>query len=210
MTNRRVIVISLAMLLLCTTFVGGYLYGGYKSRKDLEPLLLVGERYKVVRTPGGLLEVSTIKKNESFAWETSWTCPANLCGYLPSSSSEISAEVHYTYRIPLAEFWVLEKISSEPMRYRLKVPRLEPKLPVTVSLPTIRVTDRGSVFSPSGPSQQKMQTNMQPILESRAKSKAYIQAQQQEAAKTVEEFARKWMRDGEYKIPDRAAIEIVF
>lgn len=156
------------------------------------------------------MEVSTVQKEESFAWQTSWTCPANLCGFLPSSSSQISAVAHYTYRIPLAEYWVLEKISSEPLGYRLKVPKLEPKLPVTVSLPTIRIINSGSVFSPSGPTQQKMQAYMQPQLESRAKSPTYLQAQQQDAAKTIEEFARKWMRDGEDKIPDSAAIEIVF
>lgn len=209
MKNWRVIGVSLAVL-LCATFVAGYFYGGYKTRKDLEPLILVGERYKVVRTPGGLLEVSTVQKEESFAWQTSWICPANLCGFLPSSSSQISAIAHYTYRIPLAEYWVLEKVSSEPLRYRLKVPKLEPKLPVTVSLPTIRIINSGSVFSPSGPTQQKMQTYMQPQLERRANSPTYLKAQQQDAEKTVEEFARKWMRDGEDKIPDSAAIEIVF
>ena len=97
-----------------------------------------------------------------------------------------------------------------PLGYRLKVPKLEPKLPVTVSLPTIRIINSGSVLSPSGPTQQKMQAYMQPQLESRAKSPTYLQAQQQDAAKTIEEFARKWMRDGEDKIPDSAAIEIVF
>jgi hypothetical protein len=66
------------------------------------------------------------------------------------------------------------------------------------------------VFSPSGPTQQKMQTYMQPQLESRANSPTYLKAQQQDAGKTVEEFARKWMRDGKDKIPDSAAIEIVF
>lgn len=71
MKNWRIIGTLLAML-LSATFVAGYFYGGYKTRKDLEPLVLVGERYKVVRTPGGMLEVSTVQKEESFAWQTSW------------------------------------------------------------------------------------------------------------------------------------------
>ena len=207
MKNWRVIGMSLAVL-LCATFVAGYFYGGYKTRKDSEPL--VGERYKVVRTPGGLLEVSTVQKEESFAWQTSWTCPANLCSFLPSSSSQISAVAHYTYRIPLAEYWVLDRVSSEPLRYRLKLPKLEAKLPVAVSLTTIRVINSESVFSPSGPTQQKMQAYMQPQLAIRAQSQTYLQAQQKDAAKTVEEFARKWVRDGNDKIPDSATIEVVF
>lgn len=195
------------LVLLIGAFVAGYLFGAYKTEKDLS---LIVDRYKVVRTPGGMLEVSTLQKTEAFAWQTSWTCPANICGFLPTSSSQISAEVHYTYRIPLAEYWVLEKTSDAPLRYRLKVPKLEPKLPVTVSLPTIRILNSGSVFSPSGPTQQKMQTYMQPQLETKAMSASYMQVQNAAAVKTVEEFARKWMRDGEVKIPDNAIIEVVF
>ncbi len=209
MKNWRII-ISAAAILLGAIFAAGYFYGSYRTAKKLEPQILVGDRYKVVRTPGGMLEVSTVQKEESFAWQTSWTCPANLCGFLPSSKSQISAVAHYTYRIPLAEYWVLEKVSREPLRYRLKVPKLEPKLPVTVSLETIRISNSGSVFSPSGPTQQKMQSYMQPQLESRAKSQTYLQTQERDAAKTVEEFARKWMRDGTDKIPDSATIEVVF
>ncbi len=41
-------------------------------------------------------------------------------------------------------------------------------------------------------------------------SASYMQVQNAAAAKTVEEFARKWMRDGEVKIPDDAIIEVVF
>jgi len=207
MKNWRVIGVFAAVL-LGLAVAGGYLYGSHKTRN--EPSYLVGDRYRVVRTPGGLLEVATLQKQESFAWQTSWTCLANLCGSLPSSSSQISADVHYTYRIPLAAHWVLEKVSNDPLQYRLQVPKLEPKLPVAVSLPSIRITNSGSVFSPSGPTQQRMQTYMEPLLESRAKSAEYLRVQEANARKTVEEFARKWMRDGESKIPSTATIEVVF
>lgn len=207
MKNWRVIGVFAAVL-LGLAFAAGYLYGSYKTRN--EPPYLVGDRYRVVRTPGGLLEVSTLQKQELFAWQTSWTCLANLCGSLPSSSSGISAQAHYTYRIPLAAYWVLEKVNDAPLQFRLKVPKLEPKLPVAVSLPTIRIINSGSVFSPSGPTQQRMQTYMEPLLTARANSPEYLRAQEVDARKTVEEFARKWMRDGEAKIPSNAAIEVVF
>ncbi len=123
------------VVLFGVTFAAGYFYGSYRTGKSLEQKILVGDRYRVVRTPGGMLEVSTFQKGESFSWQTSWNCPSNLCGFLPSSSSQISAEAHYTYRIPLAEYWVLERVGNVPLKYQLKVPKLEPKLPVTVSLP---------------------------------------------------------------------------
>ena len=173
---------------------------------------LVGDKYKVVRTPGGMLEVSTLRKQETLAWQTSWTCPLDLdiCNKLPKSLSQISAEAHYTYRVSLAEYWVLEKISDQPLRYRLKAPKLEPKLPVAVSLSSIRESKSGELISPSGPDLQKMQSYLEQELEKRAMNSTYIKVQSNAAAKTIEEFARKWMSDDGQKISDKADIEVVF
>lgn len=207
MKNWRVIGVFAAVL-LGLAFAGGYLYGSYKTRK--EPSYLVGDRYRVVRTPGGLLEVATLQKQESFAWQIAWACPYNLCGFMPAANSQITAEAHYTYRIPLAGHWVLEKVSNDPLKYRLQVPKLEPKLPVAVRLASIQILNRGNMLAPPGLGQQKMQTYLEPLLESRAKSAAYLRGQEADARKTVEEFARKWMPDGESKIPSNATIEVVF
>lgn len=207
MKNWRVIGVSLAVL-LGATFVAGYFYGVHRTRQ--EPSYLIGEQYKVVRTPGGLVEVNTLQKQESFAWQVSWVCPANLCGFMPVANAQISAVAHYTYRIPLAAHWVLERVGDDPLRYRLKVPKPEPKLPVTVDLSTIRVINNGPLFAPAGPAQQKMQAYMQPQLGVLAQSSTYLQAQEEAARKTVEEFARKWMRDGKTEIPSNAVIEVVF
>jgi hypothetical protein len=171
---------------------------------------LVGDKYKVVRTPGGMLEVSTLRKQETLAWQTSWTCPLGVCNSLPKSLSQISAEAHYTYRVSLAEYWVLEKISDQPLRYRLKAPKLEPKLPVAVSLSSIRESKSGELISPSGPDLQKMQSYLEQELEKRAMNSTYIKVQSNAAAKTIEEFARKWMSDDGQKISDKADIEVVF
>lgn len=206
------VVAAVAIVLLPLTFAGGYFYGSYRTAKELEPQILVGEKYRVVRTPGGMLEVAKLQKQESFAWQINWVCPFGLCESLPlpKGSAQISAVVYYTYRIPLSEYWILEKVSNQPFRYRLKVPKLEPQLPVTIDLSTIRVINNGGLFSPSGPDQQKMQSYMQPQLEKHAKAATYIQAQHAEAVKTIKEFARKWMRDGDVKIPKNAEIEVVF
>ncbi|MEN9842925.1 MAG: hypothetical protein RLZZ612_754 [Pseudomonadota bacterium] len=206
MKNWRLIGLFAASV-LAVTFAAGYYYGSYRT---LEPEILIGEKYRVVRTPGGMLEVATFQKQETFAWQVEWDCPLNMCNFLPSSRSEISGVAHYTYRIPLAEYWVLEKLSHDPLRYQLKVPKLEAQLPVTVVLSTIRISNSGSVFAPSGPTQQKMQNYMQPQMAKRALSAAYVQAQQADATKTIVEFARKWMRDGDVKLPDSAQIEVVF
>jgi hypothetical protein len=191
-------------------FAAGYFLGSYKTREAIGSEHLAADKYRVVRTPGGMLEVSTLSKQEKISRQTSWTCPLDLCSKLPKTTSEISAEVHYTYRVPLAEYWVLEKISDEPLRYRLKAPKLEPKLPVAVSLSTIRESSNKEIISPSGPVLQKMLPYLGQELANRAVTAPYIQAQNDAAAKTIEEFARKWMSaDGERILAD-AKIEIVF
>lgn len=203
-------VIPIGVVLVAIGFAGGYFYGENKTRKAMAPEHLVGDKYKVVRTPGGMLEVSTLIKHETLAWQTSWTCPLGLCNGLPNSLSQISAVAHYTYRVSLAEYWILEKMSDQPLKYRLKAPKLEPKLPVAVSLSSIRVNkDNGNLISPSGPDQQKMQNYLQQALAQRAMDPSYIKVQSNDAVKTIEEFARKWMSaDGE-KISDKAVIEVI-
>jgi len=203
-------VIPAGMTLVVLSFVGGYFYGEHKTRGSMTAEHLVGDKYKVVRTPGGMLEVSTLRKQETLAWQTSWTCPLGVCNSLPKSLSQISAEAHYTYRVSLAEYWVLEKISDQPLRYRLKAPKLEPKLPVAVSLSSIRESKSGELISPSGPDLQKMQSYLEQELEKRAMNSTYIKVQSNAAAKTIEEFARKWMSDDGQKISDKADIEVVF
>lgn len=205
-------VIPIGVVLVAIGFAGGYFYGEQKTRGAMAAEHLVGDKYKVVRTPGGMLEVSTLRKQETLAWQTSWTCPLDLdiCNKLPKSLSQISAEAHYTYRASLAEYWVLEKISDQPLRYRLKAPKLEPKLPVAVSLSSIRENKNGDLISPSGPDLQKMQTYLEQELAKRAMSSNYIQVQSEAAAKTIEEFARKWMSDDGQMIAENAVIEVVF
>ncbi len=203
-------VIPIGMVLVAIGFAGGYFYGEYRTKEAMAAEHLVGDKYKVVRTPGGMLEVSTLRKQETIARKTSWKCPLDLCDGIPKTTTQISAEAHYTYRVALAEYWVLEKVSEEPVRYRLKAPRLEPKLPVAVSLSTIREQSNEKIITPSGPTLQEMQTYLEKELSIRAVDTAYLQAATEAAAKTVEEFAKKWMKDDGQMIDEKAKIEVQF
>jgi hypothetical protein len=122
--------------------------------------------------------------------------------------SSVSGVANYTYRIALADHWVLERKS--PTAYVLKVPKLEVKTPVAIDLSTIRIHSTEGLLSPSGPSQTVMQTYMQPLVNERGGSLDYIKFQKEDASKTVIEFARKWLRDGDITLPDNAIIEVVF
>lgn len=193
-------------------FVLGYYFYSNKIRQEKGNEYLAFDKYIVVRTPGGLLEVITMRKQETVVRKTSWICPfwLGLCDKLPKTTSQISAEAHYTYRVRLDKDWVLKKVSDEPLRYRLKVPNLEPKLPVAVSISTMREYNDKGIVSPAGPELEKMKAYLEKELASRAVTAPYIQAQSEGAAKTIEEFAREWMRDAGVKISKYAFIEIVF
>jgi len=197
-------------VLFAATFAIGYFYGGHAVRTELKDAVLLWNTYKVFRTPGGMLQVAELVKQETLAWDIQWNCPANLCKGLPAANSQIFGQAHYTYRIPLSAHWVLEKVSQTPLRYRLKVPKPEPQLPVTVNLSTIQVRHGGGMFAPAGLNQQTMQSYMQPSLNERAKSDPYFEAVRADAEKTVKEFAQKWMRDGKSELDEPAEIEVVF
>jgi len=202
------LLIILMLLASVGLFGGGYMYGKYRTSQAMLSNYLVGERYTIVRTVGGMLEVSTLKKQESFGWKTSWICPANACQSLPASMSTVSGVANYTYRIALADHWVLEK--KTPTTYVLKVPRLEVKTPVAVDLATIRVNGVGGMFAPAGPTQSALQTYMQPMMNELGASPDYVALQKESARKTVTEFAQKWLREGDVKLPAGASIEVVF
>ncbi len=205
--NKKV----LAVLVLFTSialFGGGYLYGKYRTSQAMMENYMVGDKYRVVRTVGGMLEVVTVIKPETFEWKTSWDCPAGLCQALPASISKVSGVANYTYRIALADHWVLEK--KDQKTYILRVPRLELKTPVAIDLTTVRVTSAGSLWSPTGPSQTAMQTRMQPLVNERGQSPDYLAAQKDKATKTVQEFALKWLREGDVKLPEGSVVEVVF
>jgi len=51
---------------------------------------------------------------------------------------------------------------------------------------------------------------MQPLVNERASSPDYLKIQSEAATKTIVEFARKWMREGDVKLPEDARIEVVF
>lgn len=200
--------IILTFLFLIGLIGGGYIFGQYRTSQAMMDNYLIGDKFKIVRTVGGVLEVSTLKKQESFGWQTSWVCPVNLCRLIPSTMSSVSGVANYTYRIALADHWVLERKS--PTAYVLKVPKLEVKTPVAIDLSTIRIHSTEGLLSPSGPSQTVMQTYMQPLVNERGGSLDYIKFQKEDASKTVIEFARKWLRDGDITLPDNAIIEVVF
>lgn len=178
------------------------------GRREQAVTVLDPASVRVIRTPGGLLEVATLQKVESFGWQVAHACPLIDCGeLLGKTTSEIQVTAHFTYRIPLQEQWTLRLRKDH---YELVVPPLEPKVPVAFDTAGMRIrTEKGSWLSPdAGPNREAVVRHMGPELARRAERPEYRQLAEQSAAATVAEFASKWM--AEQIEPPRLPIRVRF
>lgn len=160
-----------------------------KQQKDerIDPAQVI-----VIRTPGGLLEVSTLVKNEEFGWSTKHTCPLLDCGsLLKATITEIRVPVHYTYRVPLAESWTLRLNGAS---YELTVPNEQPAVPAAIDLTKVEMrTSKGWLSPDAKENRETLLRQLGPELARRSKQPPYIDAQREQARRTVAEFAQKWM-----------------
>lgn len=153
--------------------------------------LLDPARVEIIRTPGGLLEVSAMEKVEEFGWRTSWDCPLVDCSVLPSTVSKVRVRAHYVYQVPLAAEWRME---LEGDHYRLRIPAPQLRRPVAFDTGTMQIETQHGVFSPAAaPNRENAIRHIGPELAHRGAAPAYLNAQQPAAEKTVREFAQKWM-----------------
>lgn len=162
-----------------------------KTKEKAEPILAKDE-ILILRTPGGMLEVATLVRNEEFRWSTEYNCPLVDCGSLLGKTiSDVRVPVHYTYRIPLAKEWSL---TVKDVHFELVVPNLEPKLPAAIEVAKLEIRTDTKWFSPSKtPHRESVIRNLGPEFDRRATQSKYVDAIRDDAKKAVAEFATKWM-----------------
>ncbi len=170
--------------------IGGF-YSFWGLKESSLPVLAKDE-IVILRTPGGMLEVSTLIKNEEFRWQTTYTCAPFDCGrMLGKTISDVRVPVHYTYRIPLAAEW---KLQFKADHFELTVPQVEPKFPAAIDLTKIEMRTKDTWLSPGTQEhRESVLKNLLPDIDRRAAQRNYIDAQREYARKTVIEFAQKWM-----------------
>ena len=183
------LVFAAAAVLLGVAAVAWHQSGKRSPEERVE--ILDPAKVQMIRTPGGLLEVSAMEKVEEIGWRTSWDCPIVDCSGLPQTVSKIRIKAHYAYQIALAEQWRLE---PEGDHYKLTVPPLQLRQPVAFDTQGMEIETKAGVFSPAAaPNREKAIRHIGPELAQRGATAAYLDAQQRTAEKTVREFAQKWM-----------------
>ena len=142
----------------------------------------------VMRTKGGLLEVSMIKSQEQFESSTAYSI---LGINLPKTVTRIRVPAVFRYHIELAPEW---KILLRDKTFIVIAPPVKPSLPVAIDTAGLQKESLGGWSPFSGESQRdKLQRSITAALAITADSSKYVQLQREIARKTVMEFVTKWL-----------------
>ncbi len=142
----------------------------------------------VMRTPGGLLEVSTITAEERFESTVNHTILGVPVG---KTVALIRVPTVYRYHVELAKEWKIAEVGGSLL---VIAPRAQPSLPVAINTAELQGFSAG-VWSPfAGASTlAALQKSITPRLDVKAKSDEMINLQREAARKTVTEFVEKWV-----------------
>lgn len=189
---KRIPSLAVAALVAAAALGAWYQLARFGGSVEQKVEILDPAKVQVIRTPGGLLQVSELARTEEFGWQTAWDCPVLDCSTLPKTVSKIRVKAHYVYRVPLAADWRLE---PEGDHYRLSLPPVQLQAPVAFETASMEIlTTEQSMFSPAvAPNRENALRRLGPELATRGATPAYLDAQQRSAEQTVREFARKWM-----------------
>ena len=142
----------------------------------------------VMRTPGGLLEVSTVKSEERFDSATNHTV---LGVPLGKTVAQIRVPAVYRYHIPLAKDWRIRETGAALV---VISPAVIPSLPVAIDTAKLESFSAGvwSLITGDG-AVASLQKSITMALRTKAASPALIGLQREAARQTVSEFVQKWV-----------------
>ena len=144
----------------------------------------------VMRTPGGLLEVSTITAEERFE---STTQHAVLGVPVGKTVALIRVPAVYRYHIPLAQDWSFRIAGSTLV---VVAPSVRPSLPVAIDTGKLHSFSSG-LWSPitGQPAVDALQKPITLKLGQKAATPQLLLLQRESARQTVSEFVQKWVVD---------------
>jgi len=144
----------------------------------------------VLRTPGGLLEVSRIEATEML----DATIQHEIFGIkVGQTMPRVRVPAVYRYHIELEPEWRVVRADGV---FTVVAPRVKPSLPVAVDFAGIQKDVAGSwILLPftSTDDLEILERTISRKLAEKARSRDYIDRQREDARDTVREFARKWL-----------------
>jgi hypothetical protein len=168
----------------------------------------LGEETLVMRTPGGLLEVSTIHANEHFDEPFTYSLLGIEIG---RTVPHIQVPAVYRYHIELAPEWPVRRLDRA---FTVVAPAVKPSLPVAVDLARMQKDVGGSwvlVALNADDDLDALERQITAKLATKASSAVYLQMQREQARQTVVEFVRKWlMTQGRWQNAADLAIRVRF
>lgn len=198
----------LTVLLLISASANGYLYL-QNQKTSMQPWTIVVGEMIVMRTNGGVLEVSTVTGHEQFNQASSTT----IFGFtIPTSEviATVQAKATYRYHVKLAPEW---KFFRRGNVFTVIAPPIQPSLPVAIDTTTLQVFSSG-LWSPvtGNVAITGLLQKLTPVLENRSWAPSNIQLQRDSARLTVAEFVRKWVmgQDKWKEIGDKAQVQVFF
>ena len=164
------------------------IYRALVSEPAIEVSSPLTDEMIVMRTKGGLLEVSKIRAVEVFE---STVAHSVFFMNLDPTVTHIRLPAVYTYRVPLAPEWIIRRVGTD---FVVVAPRVEPSLPVAVDLAKMEKNASGTwtFFTATG-ALDKAEREITAKLAKKATSAAYVALQSKYARQTVAEFVRKWL-----------------
>jgi hypothetical protein len=144
----------------------------------------------VLRTAGGVLEVSRIEATEML----DATIEHSIFGVkIGQTMPRVRVPAVYRFHIPLAPEWRVVRADGV---FTVVVPRVRPSLPVAVDFEGVQKDVAGSwILLPftSEDDLELLERSITKRLEEKAKSRDYLDRQREDARETVREFTQKWL-----------------
>lgn len=210
--KRKSLLVAVAVA-LC---VGAVLSLGYMKRGDFafwsrtggEVRSGMGSEIMFMRTPGGLLEVSSMRMTEQFDKRFVYEVLGLEVG---ETVAHVRVPATYRYQIELAPLWKIERTDEV---FKVVTPPVKPSLPVAVDLAHLEQDAGGTWLLVPFNEDEDREALMREItgkLAQKAASPAYLALQREDARKTVTEFVQKWLVTQEpWKSAKQPRIEVEF
>jgi hypothetical protein len=211
--TKRKILLVVVVAALC---VGAALSLGYMKLRDFAFWSRTGDEVRsgmgteilFMRTPGGLLEVSSMRMTEQFDKRFVYEVLGLQVG---ETVAHVRVPATYRYHIELAPLWKIERTGEV---FRVVTPPVRPSLPVAVDLAHLEQDEGGTwLLLPFNADADRaaLLREITAKLAQKAASPAYLALQREDARKTVTEFVEKWLVTQEpWKSAKQPRIEVVF